>query len=183
MSQAIEQLQAEWNEIKAQVDEIQAEYDLLCDKRASFQVIILFPKDDSPEAQAEFQNNCQTQMAKWSVNLAELDREIKATGFKLKKVQTKLAVKQNKLYELQAKELWPQLVQQAQNLNQIAEKLEQEVKIFWQIAHNFQPRFAEWLPELPRLSTFEKSTTIPKVKQSKNGLYLINEEINVEDQK
>ncbi|MEL7038330.1 MAG: hypothetical protein AAFO04_22345 [Cyanobacteria bacterium J06592_8] len=181
MSQAIEELQAEWNEIKAELDRIQAEYDLLCNKRTSFQVIVLFPKDNSPAAQAEFQENCQTQMREWSVNLAELEREMKATSLRLKKTQTKLAVKQNKLYELQAKEILPRLVRQAQNLNQLAEKLEQEVKIFWQISQDFQPRVAEWLPEIPRLSTFEKNITIPKVQQSQNGLQLINKELDLEE--
>ncbi|MEB3280213.1 MAG: hypothetical protein VKK42_14960 [Lyngbya sp.] len=181
MSQAIEQLQSEWNEIKAQIDEIQAEYEALCDKRSSFHAMLIFPKDNSPEAQAEFHQQCQTQLTQWSVNLPELEREIKGTNLKLKKVQAKLAVKQAKLYELQAKEIWPQLGQQAKIINQLAEKLEQEIQTFWQISHNFQPRFDDWLPEEPLLAYFDSITTVPQVEPTENGLKVINKEIDFEE--
>ncbi|ERT09437.1 hypothetical protein M595_0613 [Lyngbya aestuarii BL J] len=181
MSQVIEQLQSEWNEIKAQVDEIQAEYNTLCAKRSSFQAILLFPKDNSPEAQAEFSQACQTQLAQWSVHLPELEREIKATGLRVKKTQAKLAVKQAKLYELQAKEIWPKLGEQAKIINQFAQRLEQEIQTFWQIAHNFKPRFEDWLPDKPQLAYFDPITTIPQVKQTENGLQVINKEIDFEE--
>jgi hypothetical protein len=181
MSQVIEQFLSEWNQIKAQVDEVQAEYNSLCDKRSCFYVAVIFPKDHSPEAQAEFHQICQTQVAEWSVNLSELDRNIKTTHLKLKKVQAKLAVKQAKLYELQAQEIWPKLCQQANIINQLAQKLDQEIQIFWQMTHDFKPRLEDWLPSPPKLAGFEEIITIPKIKQTENGLQLFNQEIDCED--
>lgn len=181
MSQAIEQLQSEWNEIKAQIDEIKASYEALSNKRSSFHAALIFPQDNSPEAQAEFYQTCQTQLAEWMVNLPELEREIKAADLKLKKLQAKLAVKQAKIYELQAKEIWLKLGEQAKIINQFARQLEQEIKTFWQIARDFEPRLEDWLPEPPQLTSFDSITTIPQVERTENGLQLMNKEIDFDE--
>ncbi|WP_413163546.1 hypothetical protein ACL6C3_29380 [Capilliphycus salinus ALCB114379] len=180
MSQAIEQLQSEWNEIKAQLDEIQAEYRALCDKRSCFYGMLIFPKDNSPEAQAEFDQQCQTQVTQWSVNLPDLEREIKAIHLKMKKIQAKLAVKQAKIYELQAKEIWLELGQKARTINQLSQQIKQEVQNFWQFSHSFQPRYQDWLPEPPQLVYRDQIPTVPVIQETENGLELTHQEINLE---
>ncbi len=178
MSQTIEQLQAEWDTIKAEVDAIEAEHDTLCRQRSSFHLTLIFPHDDSSEAETEFYQKCQAEVQVWSVDLPELDQKIKKTRLKLKKIQSKLAVKQAKIYQVQAQKRWPQLCQQAEKVNQLATQLEKEVQTFWQIAHDFQPRLGNWLPEHPQLSKFPIPTTIPTVKRLEYGLELVNQAVD-----
>lgn len=181
MSQTIEQLQAEWDTIKAEVDAMQAEYDTLCRKRSSFHLTLIFPQDRSSEAQTEFHQKCQAEVKVWSVDLKELEQQIKATRLKLKKIQSKLAVKHAKIYQVQAQQRWPQLCQQAEKVNQLATQLENEVQTFWQIAHDFKPRLGNWLPEAPQLSKFPSPATIPTVKRLEYGLELVNQSVDFQE--
>ncbi len=178
MSQSLEQFQTEWNEIKTQLDDVQAQYQALYEKRSSFYVAVMFPEDYSPEAQAEFQQMCQTQVSQWSINLTELDREIKTTQLKIRKIQTKLSIKQSRIYELQAKEIWKKLIQQANTINQCSKQLEQEIQTFWEIAHSFQPNLEDWLPSPPQLAHVEEQIKIPHIGQTEHGLQLMNKEID-----
>ncbi|NJK40014.1 MAG: hypothetical protein HC835_04285 [Oscillatoriales cyanobacterium RM2_1_1] len=160
MSQ-IQELQTEWNQIKSQVETVQAQYTLLRRQRGGFHLKLMFPQDNRPESLAEYRQTCEQEMKKWQFNLEELDRELKSVRLKLKKVRAQLIVKQTKLYELQAQQKWPKICEQVQVVNQLAAQLEQALQILWQQAHDFQPRVGSWLPEHPQLVQFPAQVTIP----------------------
>lgn len=180
MNPAIEQLESEWQEMRAQLDEIKAEYDALCAKRSCFYGTFIFAKDNSPEAEAEFQERCKAEVAEWSLKLPELEQEIKAANLKMKKARAKLAVKQIKLYELEAEENWQKLAHKANAINQLTEQIEGEIQEFWRVAHNFSPRLEDWLPEQPKLAFCDKIPAVPRIKQTENSLELGEKQIDLE---
>ncbi|MGF1495018.1 MAG: hypothetical protein ACFBSC_21750 [Microcoleaceae cyanobacterium] len=175
MSQVIQRLQAEWNQIKAQADAVQAEYNALLRRRKTFHVKLIIPSSSQPADLDKCQQDCQREIARWTNNLQSLNQELKITRLKLKKIRAQLIVKQTKLYELQAQQQWPKLCERVEGINQLAMQLEQELKTFWQIAHDFQQRPTSWLPEAPQLARFSDQITVPQVVHREDGLEIVNQ--------
>ncbi|MGL5079861.1 MAG: hypothetical protein ACRC8A_00075 [Microcoleaceae cyanobacterium] len=178
MTQTIQKLQTEWNQIKAQAEAIYAEYNSLRRKRGVFRLDLIFPQDHRPESLEEYRQNCQQEIAKWHFDLQELDQELKSTRLRLKKVRAQLIVKQTKLYELQAQQQWPKVCEQAEIVNQLTQQLEQEIRTLWKLAHDFQPRIGSWLPEHPQLVEFSEATFVPTVTSQEDCLAVQNQAVD-----
>lgn len=151
MTKDLTQLQSEWDQLKAEVDEIQAEYKILCRQRSAFQVQLMFPQGNSTEDLETFHQQATDELAKWSVDLKALNQNLRVTRVRLKKKRTQMIVKQTQIYRIQARQLWPTLCQQAEEINQIADYLQQKLQTFKQTSHDFQPQSYPWLPQHPEL--------------------------------
>jgi hypothetical protein len=151
MTKDLQRLQSEWDQLKAEVDEIQAEYKILCDQRSAFQVQLMFPQGNSSEDLETFHQQAANEVAKWSVNLKALNQKLRVTRVRLKKKRTQMIVKQTQIYRMQAHQLWPTLCQQAEEINQIVDYLQQKLQTFKQTSHNFHSQPYSWLPKHPEL--------------------------------
>jgi chromosome segregation ATPase len=151
MTQDLKRLQSEWDQLKAEVENIQAEYKNLCRQRSAFQVQLMFPQGNSPEDLEAFHQQATEEVAKWSVNLKALNQSLRVTRVRLKKKRTQMIVKQTQIYRMQARQLWPSLCQQAEEINQVVDYLQQKLETFKQTSHNFQHQPYPWLPKYPKL--------------------------------
>ena len=177
MSQILQDLQTEWNAIKAQIDVVKAEYDGLRIKRSNHHVTVLFSSDSSLESLAMLQQQAEAEANRWSFDLQQLDQEIQATRSKLRQIRAKLAVKQAQIYRAQAQQNWIQLKQHHERINQLANTLEAEILSFSKTAENFQPLSEEWLPKPPQLLELEM-TNIPYIKAEEKKFKLVGKPIN-----
>lgn len=167
MTKNLEQLQSEWQQLQEEVDEIQAEYDILRRQRSAFQVELIFPQGNSPEDLEAFHQQAAEQVANWSINLKELNKNLRSTRVRLKKKRTQMIVKQTQIYQLQAHQLWPTVCQQAEEINQIVADLVQKLQTLKQVSHDFQPQPYEWLPQHPELVEV-KDLHLPYLVQQEN---------------
>lgn len=177
MSQTLEDLQIEWNAIQAQIDVVKAEYDGLRSKRSNFHVTILLSSDASPESLATLKQQAQDEAQSWSLNLQQLDQQIQATRIKLRQVRAKLAVKQAQIYRFQAQKNWIELQKIHDRINQLSNRLEEEIILLYKTAENFEPNSEEWLPKHPQLLELE-ITNIPYIKIEEKQFRLISKPIN-----
>ena len=65
MKENLAELKLEVETLQTEVDALQAEVDELHQKRSSFQINVSFPKDNTPEALAEFRKKNTEKTAKW----------------------------------------------------------------------------------------------------------------------
>ncbi|MFM6423220.1 hypothetical protein [Planktothrix sp.] len=177
MSQTLQDLKTEWNNIKAEIEQVKSEYDHLRSKRSTLHVTVFFASNSSPESLATLQQQAQAEANRLSLDLQQLDQEIKATQIKLRQIRAKLAVKQAKINRFQAQQNWVKLKQHGEKINQLANALESEIVSFYQTAKNFQPVSEEWLPKNPQLLELE-FTNIPYVKVEEKQFKLISQPIN-----
>lgn len=147
----LQELQSEWNQLREEVEQIQAEYNILCHQRSAFQVELIFPEANSTEALATFQQQATEQLGRWSVNLKELNQNLRSTRVRLKKKRTQMIVKQTQIYRIQARQKWPSICQQANDINQTITELQQKLQTLKQTSQNYQPQFYPWLPPPPQL--------------------------------
>ncbi len=151
MTKDLKQLQSEWNEIKAEVDQIESIYDQLRRQRSSFQVALIFPEGNSPEELDAFHQRAKEQAASLSIDLKQLRQRLEVTRVRLKKKRTQLIIKQTQIYQLQAVQLWPLICQQAEEVNQMTAALHQKLQTLKQTAQDFQSPSYPWLPLPPEL--------------------------------
>ncbi len=151
MTKDLTQLQSEWDQLREEVDQIQAEYNILCRQRSAFQVELIFPEGNSPADLEAFHQQAAKQVANFSVNLKQLNQHLRKTRVRLKKKRTQMIVKQTQIYRIQASKLWPTVCQQAEEINQIVDYLHQKLHIFKKTNHHFQPQLYQWLPNPPEL--------------------------------
>jgi phage shock protein A len=151
MTKDLKRLQSEFEQLHAEVEQIQAEYNRLCRQRSAFQVQLMFPQGNSPEDLEAFHQQVAEEVAKWSVNLKTLHQSLRVTRVRLKKKRTQMIVKQTQIYRMQARQLWPTLCQQAEEINQIVDYLQQKLQTFKQTSHDFHPPLYPWLPKHPEL--------------------------------
>lgn len=177
MSQTLQELQTEWNSIKAEVNAIKFQYDTLRNKRSNLHVTVLFTSDSSPESLALLQQQTQEEANRWSLDLQQLDQEIQATRIKLRQIRAKLAVKQAQIYRFQAQQNWIQLKQQYERINQLSNSLEAEILSFYKTAGNFSPLPEEWLPKHPQLLELEM-THIPYIQSEEKQFKLMGKPID-----
>jgi chromosome segregation ATPase len=150
-NQNLQELQSEWDQLREEVEQIQAEYNILCRQRSAFQVQLMFPENNSPEALATFQQQATEQVGRWSVNLKELNQNLRSTRVRLKKKRTQMIVKQTQIYRIQARQQWPSICQQANDINRSITEVQQKLQALKQISHDYQPQVYQWLPPHPEL--------------------------------
>ncbi|MGC9527998.1 MAG: hypothetical protein ACP5D7_20875 [Limnospira sp.] len=177
MSKTFAELEAEWKAIKKKLDATMVEYRLLRQKRSAFQVKFIFPRDSSPEAMQRFRDREKEVISQLSINLHDLDQDIKAVRIRLKQIRATLAVKQAQIYQLQAQSVWQKLNEKAKAINQLAAQMEREMKALAVIADDFYPPAEKWLPQHPELTQIS-ATTIPRVFWKDNHLELRDATIN-----
>ncbi|MGB3405370.1 MAG: hypothetical protein WBA77_21980 [Microcoleaceae cyanobacterium] len=165
MTQDLQELQSEWNKLKEEVEQIQAEYNILCRQRSAFQVELMFPEDNSPEALDQFQQQATEQLTHWSVNLKELNQNLRMTRVRLKKKRTQMIVKQTQIYRIQARQSWPSICQQAEEINQRVIELQQQLQTLKQTSQNYQPQLYPWLPPHPQLIKADELNFLVMVRQ------------------
>ncbi|MEB3882210.1 hypothetical protein [Lyngbya sp. CCY1209] len=169
MSKTFAELEAEWKAIKKKLDATMVEYRLLRQKRSAFQVKLIFPRDSSPEAMRAFRDREKEVVSQLSIDLRDLDQDIKAVRIRLKQIRATLAVKQTQIYQLQAQSVWKKMIEKAEAINQLATQMEGEIKTLSAIAEDFYPPTEKWLPQHPELAQIS-ATTIPRVFWKDNHL-------------
>lgn len=178
MNPTLAELKTEWEMIKAEVDGIKAEYDKLRQKRSGFYVGLLVSEESSPEAIAQLKQQAEAEAKRWSFDLQVLDQEIQSTRIKLRQIRAKLAVKQAQIYRVQAQQNWPKLKQQSDQINQLSNRLKQELQIFDQIAKDFYPVPEAWLPKHPQLVEFIASD-LPYIELEDKKFKLVNRPLDL----
>ena len=151
MTKDLEQLQSEWQELKTEVDQIQSIYAHLCHQRSNFQVQLIFPEGESAEALDAFHQQAEEQAAQLSISLKQLRQKLQVTRIRLKKKRAQLVIKQTQIYQQQARQLWPSVCQQAEEINQITAQLQEKIQTLKQTAQDFQSPAYRWLPHPPEL--------------------------------
>ncbi|MDF0555247.1 hypothetical protein [Kamptonema sp. UHCC 0994] len=188
MSQTIAQIEAEIAVLQPEIPSLQGELDELREQRSSFRVAVAFPKNNSPEALAQFHKHNASAAANWVQQLKEIDRAIQALEGKLKQKQVLLAHKQTQLDQLRSQQEWLELERrvqaggkllqsQSQKINQLAAQLEAEIQSFKAIYQDVNPIYCQWLQKSVTIVEFS-ATAIPHVFFQGNKFELGNKEID-----
>ncbi|HLO51918.1 MAG TPA: hypothetical protein VK211_26145 [Kamptonema sp.] len=188
MSQTIAQLQAEIAALQAEIPPLQGERDELNRQRSSFRVAVAFPKNNSPEALAEFHQRNASAAANWLDQLKEIDKAIKAVENQLSQKQAMLTHKQAQLDKLRSQQEWLELERrvqvggkrlqsQAQKINQLAAQLAAEIQTFKEIYEDVNPSYCQWLQKPVTIVEFS-ATAIPHVFFQGNKFELGSQEID-----
>jgi len=188
MSQTIAELQAEITALQAEIPPLQGERDELHKQRSSFRVAVAFPKDNSPEALAEFHQRNASAAASWLEQLKKIDKAIQALETQLQQKQALLGHKQAHLDKLRSQQEWLELERrvqvggkrlqsQAQKINQLAAQLEAEIQTFRGIYEEVNPSYCQWLQKPATIVEFS-ATAIPHVFFQGNKFELGNQEID-----
>lgn len=160
------QLKTEVNALQAEVDALETEADKLRQKRSSFRVAVSFPKDNSPEALAEFQQQNARETAKWAEELQEINQALNSLEVRLAQKQAELAPKQAQLQWQELEEGvqigGKQLQDQVQKINQLSEQLAAEIIALKQIYQKVNPMYCQWLQKPVETVEF-RAVTIPYV--------------------
>lgn len=190
MSQTIPELQIEVRALHAEVTALQESRDKLYQQRTSCRVTVSFPKDNTPEAIAEFQQQTAAFGEQWLQQIADIDREIKTIEKQLQQTEPVYNSKQEELDKLLAGEHWKQveydvqtgekrLQAQARRINQAAALLESEIQALKLLYDQINPSYSEWYEQPTEIVEFA-AKTIPCAFPSSNRLILGNKEIEWE---
>lgn len=188
MSQTIAELEAEIAALQAECLSLEGELDEIRQQRSSFRVAVAFPKNNSPEALAQFHKHNASAAANWVQQLKEIDKSIQALEIQLKHKETLRAHKQAQLDRLRSQQEWLELERQvqaggkllqsqAQKINQLAAQLEVEIQSFKAIYQEVNPSYCQWLQKPVTIVEFS-ATTIPHVFFQGNKFELGNKEID-----
>lgn len=189
MSQTIPELQTEVRALQAEVTALQESRQQLYKQRTSCRVTVSFPKNNTPEAMAEFQQQTAAFGEQWLQQLAEIDREIQAIEKQLQQKEAVYNYKQAELDKLLAGEHWKQiehdvqtgekrLQAQARRINQAAALLESEIQALKALYDQLNPSYSEWYQQPTEIVEFA-AKTIPYAFPSSNRLILGNKEIEM----
>lgn len=185
MSENMGQLKTEVNALEAEVDGLQGEIEKLREKRSSFRVALSFPKDNSPEAIAQFQRQKAKEVARWSEELQEINQALKLLEIQLAQKQGELAPKRRKLQwqelEEDLQKGGQQLQEQVEKINELANRLGGEILTLKQIYREVNPIYCQWLEKPVKVVEF-KAKTIPYVFVKQEGFILGNKKIEGDSQ-
>ncbi len=180
MKENLAELKLEIDTLQTEIDGLQAEVYELHQKRSSFQINISFPKDNSPEALAEFRQTNAEKSAKWQEEMQEINQSLKVLEAQLNQKKTILEQKKSRLEWLELQQQVYQggklLQEQVQKVNQQAAQLEAEIQNLKQIYQQLNPLYCQWVQNSANIVDF-KATTIPYVYVKDNGFELGNKEI------
>ena len=190
MSQTIPELQTEVRALQAEITALQENREKLYKQRTSCRVAVSFPKNNTPEAIAEFQQQTAVFGEQWLQQLEEIDREIKAIEKQLQQKEPVFNYKQAQLDELLAGEHWKEvehdvqtgekrLQLQARRINQAAALLESEIQALKALYDQLNPSYSEWYQQPTEIVEFV-AKTIPHAFPSSSGLILGNKDIEWE---
>lgn len=187
MSQTIPELQTEVRALEAEVRALQESREKLGKQRSSCRIAVSFPKDNTPEAIAEFHQQNAAFGEQWLQQLQEIDRETKTIEKQLQQTESVLNSTQANLDKLLAGEHWKKvetdiqtgeqrLQAQARRINQAAALLEAEIRTLKAMYEDLNPSYSEWFQEQKEIVEFV-ATTIPNAVASSSGLILANKQI------
>jgi chromosome segregation ATPase len=190
MSQTIPELQTEVQALQAEVDALRESREKLYKQRTSCRVTVSFPKNNTPEAIAEFHQQNAAFGEQWLRQLEEIDQETKAIEKQLQPKEDLLNSKQAELDNLLAGQHWQEvenhvqtgekrLQAQARKINQAAAQLEAEIQTLKALYDLLNPSYSEWFQEPTQIVEFV-ARTIPHAFPGSNGLILGNKEIEWE---
>jgi chromosome segregation ATPase len=190
MSQTLPELQTEVSSLHAEVTALQESREKLYKQRTSCHVTVSFPKNNTPEAIAEFHQQTALFGEQWLQQLAEIDREIKVIEQQLQQKEPAYNIKRAELDKLLAGEHWKEvehhvqtgekrLQQQARRINQAAELLESEIQALKALYDLLNPSYSEWYEQRTEIVQFT-AKTIPYAFPSSSGLVLGTKEIEWE---
>ncbi|MCC3415562.1 MAG: hypothetical protein JGK24_24905 [Microcoleus sp. PH2017_29_MFU_D_A] len=190
MSQTIPELQTEVRALQAEVATLQETREKLCLQRSECRVTVSFPKNNTPEALAEFHQQNAAFGEQWLQQIQEIDRETKIIEKQLEAKQALLNYKQGELDKLLAGEHWKEvenhvqtgekrLQAQARKINQAAAQLEAEIQALKALYDQLNPSYSEWFQQPTQIVEFS-AKTIPYAVGSSSGLILGNKEIEWE---
>lgn len=190
MSQTIPELQTEVRALQAEVVTLQEAREKLCRQRSECRVTVSFPKNNTPEALAEFHQQNAAFGEQWLQQIQEIDRETKIIEKQLEPKQALLNYKQGELDKLLAGEHWKEienhvqtgekrLQAQARKINQAAAQLEAEIQALKALYELLNPSYSEWFQQPTQIVDFS-AKTIPYAFPTSSGLILGNKEIDWE---
>lgn len=188
MSQTIPELQKEVRALQAEVTALQESRDKLGVQRSECRVAVSFPKNNTPEAIAEFHQQTAAFGEQWLQQIQEIDRETKIIEKQLEPKQALLNYKQGELDKLLAGEHWKEvenhvqtgekrLQAQARKINQAAAQLEAEIQALKALYDLLNPSYSEWFQQPTQIVDFS-AKTIPYAFPTSSGLILGNKEID-----
>ncbi len=181
MKENLAELKLEVDTLHTKIDTLQAEIDTLYQKRSSFQINVSFPKDNTPEALAEFRQKNTEEAAKWQGEIQEINQSLKVLEAQLNQKKTTLQQKKSRLewLELQQQvyEGGKLLQEQVKKVNETANQLEAEIQTLRQIYQELNPLYCEWVQNPANIVDF-KAKTIPYVYVKDNGFELGNKAID-----
>lgn len=187
MSQTIRELQTEVPALQAEVATLQEAREKLCVQRSECRVTVSFPKNNTPEAMAEFHQQNAAFGEQWLQQIQEIDRETQIIDKELQQKQVLFDYKQGELDKMLAGQHWQQiendvqsgekrLQAQARRINQAAVQLEAEIQALKALYDELNPSYSEWFQQPTQIVDFS-ATTIPYAVASSSGLILGNKEI------
>ncbi|MEG4089282.1 hypothetical protein [Microcoleus sp. Pol12B4] len=187
MSQTIPELQKEVRALQAEVATLQEAREKLAVQRSECRVAVSFPKNNTPEAIAEFHKQTAAFGEQWLQQIQEIDRETKNIEKQLEQKQAVLNYKQGELDKLLAGQHWQEvennvqtgekrLQAQARRINQASAQLEAEIQALKALYDQLNPSYSEWFQQPTQIVEFS-AITIPYAFPSSSGLILDNKEI------
>ena len=190
MSQTIPELQTEVRALQAEVAILQESREKLCVQRSECRVAVSFPKNNTPEAIAEFHQQNAAFGEQWLQQIQEIDRETKIIEKQLQQKQDVLNYKQGELDKLLVGQHWQEvenhvqtgekrLQAQARRVNQAAAQLEAEIQALKALYDELNPSYSEWFQQQTKIVEFA-AKTIPYAFPGSSGLILENKEIEWE---
>ncbi|MEG4496097.1 hypothetical protein QUB05_10910 [Microcoleus sp. F10-C6] len=190
MSQTIPELQKEVRALQAEVATLQEAREKLGLQRSECRVAVSFPKNNTPEAIAEFHQQTAAFGEQWLQQIQEIDRETKIIEKQLQQKQAVLNYQQGELEKLLAVQHWQEvenhvqtgekrLQAQARRINQAAAQLEAEIQALKALYDQLNPSYSEWFQQPTQIVEFS-ARTIPYAFPSSSGLILENKEIEWE---
>ena len=187
MSQTLPELQTEVRALQAEFTTLQQSLEKLCIQRSECRVAVSFPKNNTPEAIAEFHQQNAAFGEQWLQQIQEIDRETKIIEKQLQEKQPFLNQKQGELDKLLAGEHWKEveshvqtgekrLQAQARRVNQASAQLEAEIQALKALYDLLNPSYSEWFEQPTEIVNFS-AKTIPYAFPDSSGLILGNKEI------
>ena len=190
MSQTIPELQTEVRALQAEFAILQESLEKLRIQRSECRVAVSFPKNNTPEAIAEFHQQNAAFGEQWLQQIQEIDLETKIIEKQLQEKQPFLNQKEGELDKLLAGEHWQEvenhvqtgekrLQAQARKVNQAAAQLEAEIQALKELYDILNPSYSEWFEQPTEVVEFS-AKTIPYAFPGSSGLILGNKEIEWE---
>ncbi len=187
MSQTLPELQTEVRALQAEVAIQQESLEKLRVQRSECRVAVSFPKNNTPEAIAEFHQQNAAFGEQWLQQIQEIDRETKIIEKQLQEKQPVLYYKQGEIDKLLAGQHWQEvenhvqtgekrLQAQARRVNQAAAQLEAEIQALKALYDQLNPSYSEWFQQPTEIVDFA-ARTIPYAFPGSSGLILGNKEI------
>ncbi|MGD1712418.1 hypothetical protein [Dapis sp. BLCC M172] len=182
MKENLAEIKLEVETLQTEINALQAQLYELNQKRFSFQINVSFPKDNTPEAVADFRKKNAEETAKWQAEMQEINQAIKVLEAQLNQKKTTLQPKKSRLewLELQQQvyEGGKLLQEQVKKVNEKANQLELEIQSLKQIYQELNPLYCQWVQNSANIVDFQ-ATTIPYVYVKENGFELGNKEIEL----